>query len=136
MLPRAHRGIGFEVLYHSLADKHGCDDQADREKDPKNGARGVDPKVTDGGRLLARNPANQGNGDRDANGCAEKVVIRQTRHLGEITHGGLWRVCLPVGIGGERDRGVERQGRRDAGQMLRIPRQPCLCAFDHVGQQQ
>ena len=86
--------------------------------------------------MLTRDAADQGNGDRDADGRAQEVVIRQAHHLGEIAHGGFGRIGLPVGVGGEGDGGVEGECRRHARQMLRIPWQQALCPFDHVSQQE
>ena len=41
----------------------------------------------------------------------------------EIAQRGLAAVILPIGVGGEADRGVQRQIRRHSGHALRIPRQ-------------
>ena len=59
----------------------------------------------------------------------------QARHLGQIAHGGFAAVRLPVGIGGETDRGVECEVRSNRPQPLRVERQVVLQTLDGVGDQ-
>ncbi len=59
----------------------------------------------------------------------------ETRHLREIAHGGLGRVELPVGVGGEAGGRVPRQIGTDSGETLRIPQlMHGLEALDRVGE--
>ena len=51
----------------------------------------------------------QGDGDRQADRGRHEVLHGQPDHLGEVAHRGLAGVVLPVGVGDEADRGVERQ---------------------------
>ena len=61
-------------------------------------------------------------------------MIRQPRHLREVTHRHFRHVRLPVGVRRERRRRIERQVCRHRGQLLRIPRHPLLHAFHRVQQ--
>ena len=62
-----------------------------------------------------------------------EVVRGQTRHLGEIAHGGFRRIELPVGIGGKAGRGVPRQVGPNVGESLRVPRKEGLQTLNAVG---
>ncbi len=86
--------------------------------------------------FLAGYAANKSHSQRHAHGCRPEVVRRQPHHLGEIAHGGLRRVGLPVGIGREGRRRVEGQVRSNGGEMLRIPGKIVLQPLNTVGQQQ
>src|SRR5262249_61829343 len=57
---------------------------------------------------------------------------REPGHLGEVAHGGLARVSLPVGVGDEAHRGVEGGVRRRVREALRVERQPQLAALQQV----
>ncbi len=56
-------------------------------------------------------------------------MIGEGEHLGEIAHGRLWHVGLPVGVGRKGRCGVEGEVRRDCCEMLRVQRQDMLQAF-------
>ena len=62
-------------------------------------------------------------------------MISQCEHLGEIAHGGLRHVRLPVCIRGEGDRRVERQIGCHVGKMLRIEWKPVLKALDSISEE-
>jgi hypothetical protein len=49
-----------------------------------------------------------------------------------VAHGGLAAVVLPVGVGDERDRGVEGELRRHGREARRVQRQPGLQALERV----
>jgi len=66
---------------------------------------------------------------------AQEVLDRERPHLGEIRHGRLTRVGLPVRVRHERDRGVPRQGRRHPRQVLRIEWKMALQSEDGVRDQ-
>ncbi len=83
--------------------------------------------------LTAREAPDDGDGDGDARGGREEVVHRQRRHLGEVAHSGFATIVLPVGVGGEADRRVERQRRTDARQMLWVQREMPLQPRDGIG---
>ncbi len=59
-------------------------------------------------------------------------MIPQSSHLGEIAHGGFAAVVLPVGVGGERGRRIESQGRGHSCELLRIQGQHLLHPHDYV----
>ena len=77
----------------------------------------------------------QGGSDGDAGGGRGEIVDGQGHHLREIGHRRLAGVALPVGVGGETRRRVERQVGRQPGQTLRVERQPVLEAQDEVREQ-
>ena len=115
-------GVGMQVLDHALADERERIDDADGQQHVKAGAGGIDPEIADGLRFAAGNAAHQGDGDGDADGGTEEVVIGEADHLREVAHGGFGRVGLPVGVRGEGGGGVPGEIRsHDSGQVLRIP---------------
>ena len=76
--------------------------------------------------------------NRNAGGRRSKVLHRQGGHLDEIAHGRFARVRLPVGVGDEAGRRVERQVRRNIArvEVLGIEGQKTLRALDQVSQQE
>ena len=50
----------------------------------------------------------------------DEIMKCQPHHLREVRHGGFADVALPIRVGGETCRGVERQIRANSGQALRI----------------
>ena len=60
---------------------------------------------------------------------------RQPDHLAELRHRRLAAIALPVGVGGEADRRVPRQMRRQRREVQRIERQHVLQPQDRIGQQ-
>ena len=97
--------------------------KGDREKDVEYAAGNVDPEVPDRGGVLAGEPADHGDGDRDADGRADELLHRQGTDLGEVRHRRLPGVVLPVGVGEERDGRVEAERRRHRPEVLRVERQ-------------
>ena len=85
------------------------DDDAQREQDPHHAAHEVDPEVADGGRAATGQAADQGDGHAEADGGGHEVLHRQARHLREVAHRVLAGVVLPVRVGHEADRRVERE---------------------------
>ena len=61
----------------------------------------------------AHEAAHQGDGDRHADGGRQEVLHGQAGHLRDVAHRGLGDVGLPVRVGHERHRGVERDPRVD-----------------------
>ena len=76
----------------------------------------VHPEVAELVGLRAGEPAHQRDRHRDAHRGGHEVLHRQPGHLHQVAHRGLARVVLPVGVGGERRRGVPRQRRLHVGQ--------------------
>ena len=96
------------------------EDDGDGEKDPEGAAGEVDPEVAEGLHLAARDAADEGDGERETNGGGPEVVRGEAEHLGEIAHGGLGCVGLPVGVGGEGDCSVEGEVGSYGGEVLRV----------------
>ena len=128
--------VRLQILYDALRHEEKGADDRDRQQHPKRSAHHVDPEVPDRLLFTLRNAANERDRDRDADRCRDKVVIGEPSHLGEIAHRRLAAVRLPVRVGGERDRGIERQVRRDRAKPLRVERQNVLHALHHVEHQQ
>ena len=82
--------------------------------------------------LLRAKPADQRDRHHDAGGGRKEVLHRQPGHLGEIAHRRFAGVALPVGIGDERHRGVERRIRRDRAHVRGLTRQPRLQALQRI----
>ena len=59
-------------------------------------------------------------------------MIRETSHLGEITHGRFAAVSLPVGIGCKGCCGAKCQPGFQIRKFLRIEREELLHAFDYI----
>ena len=96
---------------------------ADRQQHPERGPDHVDPEVADRVLLRLGDAADERDRHRDADRRRHEVVVGEPGHLREIAHGRFAAVGLPVGVGRERHRGVEREGRRDRPEPLRIERQ-------------
>ena len=103
-----------------------------RKKHPGHAPRQVDPEVADRRRAPPHEPAHERDRNREANRGGDEVLHRQPGHLGEVAHGQLAAVVLPVRVGDEADRGVERERRRNADRVGRIERQRALQALEPV----
>lgn len=64
-----------------------------------------------------------------------KIVYDQGDHLGEVQHCRFPAVTLPVCVGGETDRGVEREVRAQGAEALGIERQPLLQPQNPISEQ-
>ena len=84
---------------------------------------------------MPRNAAHQRSGDGDAGRGGDEIVKRQPDHLREVRHRAFAAVALPVGVGGETDRGVEREMLAQRPELLRIERQQMLQAQNRVSEQ-
>jgi hypothetical protein len=129
-------GIRREGLHHALADQSQGQDQGQGQQHVEGGAQHVHPEVAHAARLLAREAAHQGHDHGHAGSGGKEVLHVETQHLGQVTHGGLAAVALPVGVGGEADGGVEGRIRRGVGQPLQVQRQPDLEALQGVNRQE
>ena len=134
-LHQLYRVVGPQVLHHALRDQHQRAHNAERQQHPQAGADQVHPEIADGLHLAAGNAANEGNRQRDADRRRREVVVGEPGHLRQIAHGGFAGIVLPVGVGGERRRRVERQRLRDRRKLLRIQRQKSLYPLHQVQQQ-
>ena len=139
-LTRAFQRRGGDLLRQRLRyatrDQHQRVDDRDRQQQVERDPRQVGPEVADRRLLAPREAAEQRKRERDADRGREEVVDDERQHLAEIAHHSLARIPLPVGIGGEADRDVERAVRADAGEPGSIERQVVLDAQQQVGQQQ
>ena len=113
-------------LHRALADEDDAGDEGDGEQDVEQAAGDVDPEVADGGRVAAGEAAHQGDGGGDADGRRHELLDRERADLGEVRHGRLAAVVLPVGVGEERDGGVEAERRRHRPEVLRVEGQRAL----------
>ncbi len=132
---RAHRDrlraaggldVRVEVLDHALGGENEGGDEREGEEKPENDAGQVDPEVADPVRLAAGEPADQGDHDRDAGRGREEVLDREPGHLREVARGDLARVRLPVGVGHERDGGVQGEVGGEARHACRVEREDAL----------
>ena len=72
-------------------------------------AHQIDPEVAERSGAASREPANEGDGDRDADRGGDEVLHRETSELHRVAQSQFGRVRLPVRVRHERDRGVERE---------------------------
>ena len=92
-------------------------------------------KLPIGAHRGAGEAADQRDGQHDAGRGRQEVLDRQAQHLGQVGHRALAAVVLPVGVGDEGDRGVERQIFRDCRHLGRIEGQRRLQPHQAVDQQ-
>jgi hypothetical protein len=131
-LGQGHAGVGRHALHHALPHQREGQDQGQGQQHVKDGAHQVDPEIADTAGLLALEAPHQGHHHGHAGGGGKEVLHRQAVHLGQVAHGGLAAVGLPVGVGDEADSGVESQVRRGVGHGLGIEGQPQLQALQGV----
>ena len=131
-LDQFRRVVRFQVLHDPLRNQRQSVNNAHWQQQPQRRPRHVHPKVANRFFFPPSNAAHERNGQRNAHGCRNKIVICEPRHLGEIAHRGFARVILPICIRGERGGGVEGQVLRNRAKLLRIQRQPLLHALDQV----
>ena len=120
------RAIGVEVLDGALAHEHEGEHDRQREEEPEGGAREVDPEVADGARPAARDAADERDHDRGAGRGRHEVVHREPGHLRELAHRRLADVVLPVRVGEEAHRGVQRERGADVAEVVGIQRRDAL----------
>ena len=82
--------------------------------------------------LLPSDAAHQAAGNGNAGRRREEVVKDQRDHLRKIRHRRLAAVALPVRVGHETDRGIERQVRAHSSHALRVERQLVLQPQDRM----
>ena len=101
-------GVRLEVLDHALRHEKHRKDEADRNEQVISDADEIDPEIADGVGRMTRNSPNERCGNGDASRGGDEIVKRQSDHLREVRHGRFTAVALPIGVGRETDRGVER----------------------------
>ena len=103
-----------------------------RQQDVERAAGQIDPEIAQIARVAAGKTANEGHQHGHAGGGGDKVLHRQAEHLGQVAHGGLAAVALPVGIGNEADGGVQGRIRRYRTHTRRVERQQALESLQQV----
>ena len=83
-----------------------------------------------------REAADERDGQHDAGGGGEEVLVREAEHLHEVGHRALAAVVLPVGVGDEADRRVEGEIGGNRRLLGRIERQHALQAHQRVEDQE
>ena len=107
-------------------------DDADRQQDVERAAGDIDPEIADRLGRGAGEAADERDRQHDAGRRRQEVLVRQAEHLREVGHRALAAVVLPVGVGDEADRRVERQIGRHRRLLGRIERQHGLEAHQRV----
>ena len=125
-------GIGAEGLGRSLLDQDQGEDEAHGEDDIEGAPGQIYPEVTQLVGFPAGNSPDEGDHDGQPRGRAHEILHRQARHLGQVAHGGLAAVELPVGVGDEADGGVEGQVGRNRALARRVQGQELLDAQESV----
>src|SRR3981081_2524790 len=93
--------IRSEILHYSLRHHQQRTKHTKRQQNPKAGARHINPEVPDGRHLPSRDATNKSDRQSNAHSRRDKIVVCESRHLSEITHGGIARVSLPIRVRGE-----------------------------------
>ena len=109
---RRRLDIGAQILRHALPDEKQSDDDRDRQKHIENGAGHIDPEIADGSRRAAGKAPDEGDGERDAGRGGHEIMHGEPGHLGQIAHRRLGRIGLPIGVGDEAHRRIERRTSR------------------------
>jgi hypothetical protein len=99
---------GAQAHRHPTDDQHNRPEDRNREQDPDHAAGEVDPEVAQPVGPAAHEPADQRDGHRQAHCGREEVLHGEPGHLHQVAHHRLGHVGLPVRVGDERHRGVER----------------------------
>ena len=124
--------VGAQRLRHALPDQEQRIGHANRNEDVQRAARDIDPEIAHRAHRVPCEAANQRHREHDAGRRGQIVLMRQTEHLHEVGHRAFAAVVLPIGVGDEADRGVERQIRGDGRLLGRIERKSRLHAHQHI----
>ncbi len=119
-------------LHDTEAGEHDGQDQRQREQNAGHAPCEVDPEVADRLRPMAREAADQGDGDRHADRGRGEVLHGEPGHLRQVAHRRFAAVVLPVRVGDEAHGGVEGEERRDRLHRRWVERQPALEALQGV----
>ncbi len=129
---RGRVDIGTERLRDALPDQEQRVGHANRQQDVERATRDIDPEAADRAHGMPRKAADQCHREHDAGRRREIVLMRQAEHLHEIRERAFATVVLPVGIGDEAHRRVERQIFGYCGLLGRIERQEGLQPHQRV----
>ena len=119
-LQRVSHGVGAQVMRRTLPDQEESIEEADGQQNVDDAAHQVDPERADALAASPREATYQGYRPDDAGRRGEEVVDGQTRHLGQVAHGGLAAVVLPVGVGSEAGGGIPGQERGHIREVLGV----------------
>ena len=81
--------VGLQVLHHALRNQHQRADNAERQQHPQVARTMSTQKLPMVSICAARDAANEGDGQRDADRRRHEVVIREAGHLREVAHRGF-----------------------------------------------
>ncbi len=127
-VPRQGRdgGVG-EALHDAPGDQQQGTHERDRQQDAQRPPGQVDPEVAQRAGADPDEAADQGDRDRHPHRRGQEVLDGEAGHLDREAQRRLAAVRLPVGVGDERRRGVERHPERHVGQVT-AHRQVALAA--------
>ena len=125
-LERGHGRRRVPRLRHALPDQDQRADDADRQQDVEDAAGQVHPVVAERLAAAPHQAADQRDGHGQAGRRRREVADGQHGGLDQVAGAGLARVVLPVGVGLEADRRVERQVRRLGRRVAGVERQHVL----------
>ena len=117
-------------LRHAERDEDQRADDRDRQQEVERDPRQIDPEIADRRRGGARKAAHQREGHREAGRGRDEIMHGEAEHLGQMAHRRLAAIVLPVGVGDEADRRVEREIRRHGVEAARVQRQQVLQPLD------
>ena len=124
--------IGAERLRHALPDQKQRGDDANWHENVERAAGDIDPEVADRLHRRAGEAADQHERQYDAGRRRQEVLVREAEHLGEVGQRAFTAVVLPIGVGDEAHRRIERQIGRHGRLVGRIERQQRLNTHQHI----
>ena len=122
-------------LRHAQGDEDQRPDDRDRQQNVEGDSGQIGPEIADSGRRGAHEATHQREGHGEAGRRRDEIVHGEAEHLGQIAHGRLAGVILPVGVGDEADRGVEGEIGRHRAEAARVQRQHALQPLNAVEKQ-
>ena len=123
-------------LRHTREHQQCTADERDREQQIERNTCQIDIEITDGFQTTTGKGAHDGGRRCNARGGGDKHVHDQAEHLRAVGDLRLRHVSLPVGVGREARGGIEREARRHAGDVLRVPGQVILQPQDRIEQEE
>ena len=124
--------VRAKCLRHALPDQEQRVGHADGDEDVERNAGDIDPKIADGAHRVPREAADERDGEHDASRRRKEVLVREAEHLHEVGHRAFAAVVLPVGVGDEAHRRIERQVGRNRRLFSRVEGQSRLQAHQHI----
>ena len=134
VLERRRGGGPVERLHDALRDEQHREDERERHQDVRERPVEIDPEVADRRRRAAREAADHRSEHGHPERGRDEVLHRQAGHLAQVRHRRLAAVVLPVRVRDEARGRVDRDVRRDRGQVVRVQRQAILQPQQQVEQ--